>query len=232
MKVFRVKTHPTPRRGEGRKIGEGKGYEPISYEKCTKSHVRQCGVKQFFPSAAGFPPYLHNYAPCHFFFATTPEHHCEQHIGLFNFLIYVCIVQEVGNHTADTIDAMGRVRCAKARAHRCGIMSTCSLRRSTACWMPNGGLRDLMWLVEAAKCNDYNEHSVGHAALQKCAFIHIQSNGIWTDPGPRPLCPYLNKLYTFINTLTNYTSTSNSGNVRMPIKFKFLINPGSIQRIF
>jgi len=39
-------------------------------------------------------------------------------------------------------------------------------------------------------------------------------------------------MYSFINTLNNYTSTSNSGNVSMPIKFKFLINPESIQTIF
>jgi len=39
-------------------------------------------------------------------------------------------------------------------------------------------------------------------------------------------------LYTFIHTLTIYTSTSNSGNVRMPIKFNFLIKPESIQTIF
>jgi len=40
------------------------------------------------------------------------------------------------------------------------------------------------------------------------------------------------KLYTFIHTLTIYTSASNSGNVSMPIKFKFLINRESIQTIF
>jgi len=40
------------------------------------------------------------------------------------------------------------------------------------------------------------------------------------------------KLYAFIHTLTIYTSASNSGNVSMPIKFNFPINPESIQSIF
>ena len=56
--VFRVKTHPTPRRGKGRKMGEGRegrarGYGPISYEKCAKSHVRQCGGQTFFYACGG-----------------------------------------------------------------------------------------------------------------------------------------------------------------------------------
>jgi len=53
--VFRVKIHPTPRRGKGKKIregGKGKGYGPISYEKCAKSHVGQCGGQKMF-SACG-----------------------------------------------------------------------------------------------------------------------------------------------------------------------------------
>ena len=71
-KVLRVKTHPTPRRGKGRKMGEeregrARGYGPISYEKCAKSHVRQCGGQKLFPPAVGFHPYRNNYAPCHFF---------------------------------------------------------------------------------------------------------------------------------------------------------------------
>ena len=47
-----------------------------------------------------------------------------------------------------------------------------------------------------------------------------------------PLCPYLNKLYTFIiNTLVNFTSISDSGDVSTPIKLEFLIKPESIQTI-
>jgi len=53
MKVFRIKTHPTPRRGKGTKMREGRegrarGYGPISYEKCAKSHVRQCGGQKIY----------------------------------------------------------------------------------------------------------------------------------------------------------------------------------------
>jgi len=52
-----------------------------------------------------------------------------------------------------------------------------------------------------------------------------------TDPGPRPLSPHLNKIIHLYTYLTIYNSTSNSGNVTMPIKFNFLINPESIQSI-
>jgi len=40
------------------------------------------------------------------------------------------------------------------------------------------------------------------------------------------------KLYTFIRTLTIYTTISKSGNVSMPIKFNFMICSESIQTIF
>jgi len=60
----------------------------------------------------------------------------------------------------------------------------------------------------------------------------IQSNDIWRI---QALCFYVciwTKLYTFIHTVTIYTLASNSGNVSMPIKFNFLINPESIHSIF
>jgi len=38
--------------GEGRE-GRARGYGPISYEKCAKSHVRQCGGQNMFSTCGG-----------------------------------------------------------------------------------------------------------------------------------------------------------------------------------